>query len=285
MAKGDWQVATERIKAEDTNRAHWDEVAPIHLKSYGIDGLMAGISRIDAVQKNEFYPVRGKDLIHLQCHIGTDTLSLAIDGANVTGVDFSAKSIAIARELAAKMHIPAEFIVANVLELKGMTSRKYDIVYTSKGVLPWISDIGRWGETVSDLLKENGVFYILESHPAFYIFEDSTADDLQIRYPYFHQKEPIHFADDHPDYSDSSYIPVNKTYEWMWTLSDIMNALIQSGLTIEMLNEYGRYYYQALPGMTRTEDGWWELGKYRGMIPLTFSLRARKIGKGYERGG
>ena len=96
-------MAVSNIDAENTNRAHWNEIAPVHVKSYGIEGLMAGISRIDLIQKQELYPVLGKDLIHLQCHIGTDTLSLALDGANVTGVDFSAESIAIGRELAASV--------------------------------------------------------------------------------------------------------------------------------------------------------------------------------------
>ena len=269
-------MAVDNMYAEDANRAHWDEIAPVHLKSYSIDGLMAGVSRIDAIQKKELYPIKGMDLIHLQCHIGTDTLSLAMDGANVTGVDFSAKSIGIAKDLAAKLRIPSVFLEANVLDLQSTIATKYDIVYTSKGVLPWISNIEKWAETISFLLKENGIFYIMESHPASYMFDDTKEGDLQIKYPYFHQKEPIHFDDDHPDYSDHGYIPVNKTYEWMWSISDIVNALIRNGLKIEMLNEYDKSFYQALPGMVRTEDGWWILKKYLGMIPLTFSLRARK---------
>ena len=147
-------MASSENHAEETNRAHWDETAPVHLKSYQIDGLLKGVSRIDEIQKRELYPIKGKALIHLQCHIGTDTLSLAIDGAKVTGVDFSAKSIAIARELAAKMHISAEFLQANVLDLESVISTKYDIVYTSKGVLSWISNIEKWAETISFLLKK-----------------------------------------------------------------------------------------------------------------------------------
>ena len=108
------------------------------------------------------------------------------------------------------------------------------------------------------------------------MFDDTKEDDLHIKYPYFHQKEPIHFNDDYPDYSDSNYIPVNKTYEWMWSLSDIVNSLIRNGLKIEILNEYDRSFYKALPGMTKIENDWWILKKYKGMIPLTFTLRARK---------
>lgn len=264
------------LEAETSNRAHWDEVAPVHLKSYRIDDLLAGISHIDEIQKRDLYPVKAKDLIHLQCHIGTDTLSLAMDGANVTGVDFSPKSIAIAKELATKMKIQAHFLEANVLNLKGIISKKFDIVYTSKGVLSWISDIEMWASTIAYLLKGNGTFYILEGHPASFMFDETRDDSLQIKYPYFHQKEPIFFNDDHPDYSDKSYVPANKTYQWIWTISDVVNALIRNGLRIESLDEYDKTFYQAFPRMVKTKDGWWILRDNHGMIPLSFSLRARK---------
>ena len=270
-------LAVDDKFAEKANQAHWDEIAPIHLKSYGIEGLLAGISRIDAIQKKELYPIHGKSLIHLQCHIGTDTLSLALDGATITGVDFSAQSIAIAKELAAQTEIPAEFLESNVLDLKTRFSTKYDIVYTSKGVLGWISDIEKWAQTISFLLKEGGVFYIMEIHPASCLFDDTREGDPQIKYSYFHRNEPLHFDDESPDYSDRSYVPKNKTYEWMWSLSDVMNALIRNGLRIEMMNEYDVSFYPALPGMVKTGDGWWMLKKYQGMLPLTFTLLARKV--------
>mgnify|MGYP001087427958 FL=1 len=263
------------IKAEDFNRAHWDEIAPVHLRAYRVDALLSGVSLIDEIQKAELYPIAGKQLLHLQCHIGTDTLSLALDGAKVTGVDFSPQSIHIARELARKMGIPAQFIEANVLELpEGLG--EYDIVYTSQGVLCWISDIQRWAQAVARHLKPGGVFYIFETHPALMMFDDNQADVFQIKYPYFHRPEPLHFDDEYPDYADSSYIPQTATYEWQWSLSDIVNALIGSGLTIELLNEHDKCFYKALPAMTRTPDGWWILEGFEGMIPMAFSLRARK---------
>ncbi len=264
------------MKPEDANRAHWDEVAPVHLRSYGIEGLLAGISRIDAVQKAELYPVAGMDLIHLQCHIGTDTLSLALDGASVTGVDFSGESVAIARDLASRMGLKAEFIQANVLDLVPLVSRQYDIVYTSKGVLCWIRDIDRWANTIASLLKSGGTFYILESHPVVSMLDDTRAGVPVLRHPYFHRDEPTHFDDEHADYSDSTYIPKHSTYEWTWSLSDVVNALIRNGLQIELLNEHDRLFYKAFPGMVTTADGWWMLEGLEGKVPLCFSIRARK---------
>ena len=262
--------------AEAANQAHWDEIAPVHLKSYDIERLMSGVSLIDEIQKQELYPVKGKDIIHLQCHIGTDTLSLALDGAIVTGVDFSAQSIGIAKELADQLQLPVEFIQANVLELTDIISNKYDVVYTSQGVLAWISDIDKWAETISFLLKDGGIFYIMEIHPTSHMFDDTIKDGLKIKYSYFNQKEPQYFDDDSSDYSDHSYIPENKTYEWTWSLSDILNSLIQNGLKIEMLNEYDRAFHKALPGMTKIDQHWWILEKYKGIVPFVFTLRARK---------
>jgi SAM-dependent methyltransferase len=264
------------MKAEDTNRAHWDEIAPVHLNAYRVDRLLAGVSLIDEIQKGELYPIAGKKLLHLQCHIGTDTLSLALDGAQVTGVDFSPQSIRIARELAQQMGIQAAFRLANVLDLADNPLGEFDLVYTSEGVLCWISDIRRWAQVVACHLKPGGIFYIFESHPALMMFEDNQVDRFKIKYPYFHRPEPLHFEDDYPDYADSTYIPHTPTYEWQWSLADIVNALIGNGLTIELLNEHDRCFYKALPGMTRTPDGWWILEGFEGMIPMAFSLRARK---------
>jgi 2-polyprenyl-3-methyl-5-hydroxy-6-metoxy-1,4-benzoquinol methylase len=269
-------LSTDNTKEQQGNKAHWDEIAPIHLKSYGIEGLLGRKSRIDEIEKRELYPVTGKEIIHLQCHIGTDTLSLALDGARVTGVDFSDKSIEIARELAERLKLDVEFLAANVLDLQTIVSKKFDIVYTSKGVLCWISDIDKWAETIAFLLKEGGVFYILEIHPLAAMYDDAAGDDLRIKYSYFHQSEPIHFEDDHADYSDGSYIPKNKTYEWAWPLSDIVNALIRHGLAIEFIHEHDKLFFKAFPGMAETGDGWWTLEKHKGMVPLTFSLRAKK---------
>jgi ubiquinone/menaquinone biosynthesis C-methylase UbiE len=261
---------------ETENREHWDEVAPIHLRSYGIEGLLTGNSQMDEIPKKELYPISGKELIHLQCHIGTDTISLALDGAKVTGVDFSSKSIEIARDLAKKANVQAEFILANVLDLQNIIQKKFDIVYTSKGVLCWISDIHKWAQTISYLLKPGGIFYILEVHPFAMIFDENNEKDLIIRYPYFAQKEPTHFTDDHPDYADDTYIPKKKTYEWAWPISEIVNSLIQNNLTINFIHEYNILFFKAYSQMNPVNDEWWGYEKYKNNIPFTFSIKATR---------
>ncbi len=264
-------------EAEKLNKLFWDEVAPVHEKSYDIEGLRNRISQIDKIQKDEFYPVKNKSLLHLQCHIGTGSISLSLDGADVTAVDFSEKSIEIARKLSNEIGTDVKFILSSVSDLKSKLNQKYDIVYTSKGVLCWISNIKKWAETISYYLKKDGIFYIMETHPVYNMLDEAFENDLKIKYSYFKQNEPICFDDDWPDYSDPTYIPRNKTYEWVWSLSDIINTLVENGLQIELFNEHDKLFFNGVRGMTEDSNGWWYLEKYKGKIPYTFSLRARKI--------
>jgi len=264
--------------AEKENEKFWDEVAPIHYKSYNIDALRQGKSHIDKIQQAELYPVANKELLHLMCHIGTDSISLALDGAKVTAVDFSKESIELAKKLNQEIKTDVEFIHSNVFSLKNILKREFDIVYTSKGVLAWIKDINEWAAIVSSYLKAGGIFYIMEIHPMKYIFDDTIENDLKVKHSYFHSDEPTVWDDDFPDYADENYIPKNKTYEWMWSISDIINALIKAGLEITSFNEYDKLFYSGLAGMKRDKDGWYYLEQYKNMIPYTFTLKARKNG-------
>jgi len=266
----------ENQNAEIQNQKFWDEVAPVHLKSYNIKDLKKGVSHIDAIQQKEFYPVKDKDLLHLQCHIGTDSISLAYAGANVTAVDFSKESITIARQLNKEIGTNVLYIHSNVYDLKDNLDKKFDVVYTSKGVLSWLKDLNQWANIVAHFLKDGGLFYLMDIHPLSYMFDDTIAEELKIKYSYFNSNSPMLWDDDFPDYSDKNYIPKNETYEWTWAISDILNALISAGLKIEFFNEHDKLFYNGLAGMKRDETGWWFLEKYENKIPLTFSLLAKK---------
>jgi len=117
---------------------------------------------------------------------------------------------------------------------------------------------------------------MMETHPVKYIFNDMEKGKLDVVYPYFHQEEPSKWDDDWPDYSDNSYIPQTPSYEWIWSMGDILNSLINAGLKIEFLNEYDKLFYKGLPDMERDEDGWWVLPEHRKKIPLTFTIKATK---------
>jgi len=268
---------TRDYEAERINRACWDEMAPVHDRSYDISALLAGGHRLDHVQVGEIGDLRGKKVLHLQCHIGTDTLSLARLGADVTGVDFSAGSLEAAAELSRKTGLEARFILSPIYDLRDHLTEKFDLVYTSIGVLCWNSDINLWAGIVADFLKPGGKFYLMESHPFLNVFDDE-ASSLVVSNPYFTGGKPRDWPGGSPDYADESYIVRNSTREFTWTLGNVHNALVDAGLRIEWIHEFDFLHWKALECMEPCGDGFWRLPEPLNMIPLLFSLMAEKPG-------
>jgi SAM-dependent methyltransferase len=267
--------------AEENNQARWDELAPVHLQSYvEVDILRQGGIALDVIELREVGDVRGKTLLHLQCHIGTDTLSWARQGAIVTGVDFSAQSIACARRLQQELQLEATFIQANVYDLRTVLQGQFDIVYTSRGVLCWLRDLDEWAQIIAHFLKPEGIFYLMESHPILNIFDDEKPGPLTIIYPYFHRTEPTLWDGGYPDYADDTYVAQLPSYEWDWSVSDILNALLRAGLRLELFNEYDRLFWKRFPGMVSCGERWYGFEEYAGKLPLLFTLRARKAVSG-----
>ncbi len=262
-------------QAEQTNQAHWDEVVPAHVRAYEeVAMLKAGGIALDEIELREVGDVTGKTLLHLQCHIGTDTLSWARQGAVVTGVDFSAASIAAARQLADETQLPATFIEASIYDLPSILAGQFDIVYTSRGVLCWLRDLEAWGRIVAHFLKPGGLFYIMESHPLWNAFEEVDGE-LKPLYSYFHTAEPLLWEAE-GDYADATYQHQSPSYEWAWAISDIFNALLKAGLHLEAFNEYDRLFFKLFPGMEPCVKGWYHYPQHAGKLPWIFTLRARK---------
>ncbi|MFC2079764.1 class I SAM-dependent methyltransferase [Candidatus Bipolaricaulota bacterium] len=264
-------------EAELRNRALWDEIAPIHLKAYKEVALLReGLEVIDDIELREVGPVDGKSLLHLQCHIGSDSLAWVRHGAEVTGVDFSAESIACAKRLSEELDLPGTFIHSNIYDLRGSHEACYDIVYTSKGVLCWLKDLQEWGRIIAHYLKPGGTFYLMESHPIAMALEEEKPGELSFAYPYFHKAAPTEWPAGDPDYADDDYVPKHGSVEWEWSVGDIVNALIDAGLQLDFVNEYEKLYFRLFPSMT-TEDGrWFRLPKYSKKLPLLLTLRAQK---------
>lgn len=261
-------------RAEEVNRRHWDEVAPVHGRAYDTGPLLAGGHLLDPVQVGELGDLTGKRLLHLQCHIGTDTLSLARLGAEVTGVDISGESLKVARELSLKSGLPARFIETPLFDLPGVLDETFDVVYTSIGVLCWISDIREWGRLIARYVEPGGFLYLMESHPFLNVFDDE-AEGLQVRHAYF-SGEAVEWPADWPDYADTDYICKHPTLEFQWTISDVYNALVDAGLRIQFIHEFDFLHWKALPAMVEGSDGMWRLPEPLNRIPLLFSLRAVK---------
>ncbi len=263
--------------AEANNRALWDEIAPVHLAAYKeVTLLREDTEVLDEIELREMGDVHGKTMLHLQCHIGTDSLAWVRHGAIVTGLDFSNVSISCAERLRDELELEARFVQSNVYDARDALDETFDIVYTSKGVLCWLRDLDEWGRIVAHFLKPNGAFYLMEMHPILNSVEEESLGKLSFAHHYFHQIEPTVWDRNDPDYADGGYIPENASYEWNWSISDIVNALLKAGLKIEFLNEYEKLFFQLYPSM-RSEDGrWFRLPDYAGTLPLLLTLRASK---------
>ena len=130
----------------EANRRRWNELVDIHTKSggYDVNGFLKGKSSLHSIELEALPDVEGKTLLHLQCHFGMDTLSWARRGAVVTGIDFSDKGVEMARLLAEKTGLTARWINCNLYNLPPHLDEKFDIVYTSYGVLMWLNDVEEW---------------------------------------------------------------------------------------------------------------------------------------------
>jgi len=261
------------LRAENGNRIHWDELATVHAESADYDELIKGGHVMDSIQTGEVGDVRNRSLLHLQCHIGTDTLSWARLGAEVTGVDLSPVSLRVAESIAKKAGINARFIESSIYDLPDKLNGTFDIVYTSIGVLCWLSDLNAWAKIIRKYLKPGGFFYIMESHPFLWVFDDES-DCLTVRYQYFHDEAPFEWPAEYPDYSDADYTVKSPSWEWQWSMSDILNALIENGLEINFLHEHSVIPWKVLPCMIECGDGFWKLPEGMDNLPLMFSLRA-----------
>lgn len=260
------------------NRANWDERAGLHLASrfYDVDGWLRERREPARRELDALGDVAGLRLLHLQCHIGLDTLAWARVGARVTGLDFSPAAIAAAREIADRAGLAgrSEFICADVYEaVEALGHGTFDVVYVSLGALCWLPSVDRWAEQVGFLVAPGGRFYLHDSHPlAGSLDAEGRAPELT----YFEQPEP--YADDSGlTYTDASRPLTNqRTYEWNHGIGETVTALIRHGLRLEWLAEHDWTVWPQFPWLVPSGDGTWAPPADRPRLPLTFSLLASR---------
>lgn len=268
-------------EARKANLANWNERAGIHSvsKAYDLQGYVSDPAKISGAvefDRGELGDVTGKSLLHLQCHIGTDTLSWARLGAHVTGVDFSDRSIEAARRLSAHSGTPGRFIVSELYETPEALDEQFDIVYTGVGALCWLPNIREWANVVSKMLKPDGGFYVRDGHPMAHALDNERDDDsLKVEYPYFETQKGMRFEGD-ATYTDGPRLANTVNYEWNHGLGEIVTALIDAGLRIEFLHEHRFAEYQHFPSLVRSDDGRWRFPVDDDRVPLMFSVKARK---------
>jgi SAM-dependent methyltransferase len=271
----------DRAEALRDNNALWDEWTRIHETSafYDLDGFKRGGIRILQYELDEIGSVEGKDMLHLQCHFGMDTLSFARLGARVTGADFSQAAVELASSIAIEIgHPEARFVKSNLYELPDVLEGDFDLVYTSGGVLGWLPDIRGWARVVAHFVRPGGRFYITEIHPVANVFENEgvAPGEFIVRYPYWEHPDPMSFPVEGSYADRGAEVSAKVEHGWDHGLGEIVTALIDAGLRIESLREYP-FVNWPMDFLVKTDDGTWRLPPtVKGELPLFFSLLASK---------
>jgi len=266
----------------DANRAWWDERSPAHAAApeYAVAQLIADPNRLSDVVRFDvprLGAVSGLRGVHLQCHIGTDTISLARLGARMTGLDFSGAALAIARDIAQSAGVTVDYVESDVYgapEVLGCNA--FDLVYTGVGALVWLPDIRRWAEVVAHLLRPGGRLFLREGHPVLWALDETRTDVIAFAYPYFEHAEPLRF-DASETYVETDAVFTNiESREWNHGMGEIITALLDVGLRLTMFVEHDSVPWEGLPGQMTESDGEWRLIEHGDRVPLSYTLQAIK---------
>lgn len=257
----------------EVNRKLWNEKTTHHVNSdfYDMSSFLAGNTTLKEVELALLGDAKGKDILHLQCHFGQDTLSLARMGANVTGVDLSDKSIETAKELNAQLGLNAEFIQSDVYELSQVHNKQYDIVFTTYGVLGWLPDMDKWAGVVSHFLKPGGRLILAELHPVVWMFDNQFT---YVEFPYFNTEAIVEMQQG--TYADRNAPIELEEIGWNHALSEVMQGLLGNGLEISDFREYNFAPFNCLANMVEAGPNRYQLKGMEGKLPLLYSLVATK---------
>jgi SAM-dependent methyltransferase len=281
------------------NEANWDSRAPLHARAYGIERYLDdpdALSDVVRFDRPRLGDIAGLDAVHLQCHIGTDTLSLHRLGARVTGVDLSGASIDHARELAAQVGADITYVQSDVYSAPdALDHRTFDLVYTGIGAICWLPDITRWAKTVAALLQPGGRLFIRDMHPVLNASIAMTVADehpdraqqpwisgpgdvtIALELPYWERPEPLEWIDD-VTYAGSETVSSPRSVEWNHGIGEIVTAVLDAGLTLTSLVEHDSVPFESFRGVMSfdAETGEYRLSDRPDRLPASFTLTAVK---------
>ena len=266
-----------------TNRANWDERVDIHLRDdegfYRVEAFLNGEDVRPDIDRKEMHEFAGIDVLHLQCHFGLDTLSVARQAKSVVGVDFSPKAIAAACDLAKRVGLAdrAEFVLSDLYATPMQVNRQFDLVFSTWGTTTWLPDIWRWGEVFAGFVKPGGRAYFADFHPTIAILDEvggSLVPRFSWRTP---SDQPEVFEEDITYTGAHSKLKNKKTVEWIHPVSDHLNALLNQGLQLEYLHEHEVIpwkLFQCLEGVSNPTSGavYYRMPEGSVQIPLSFSM-------------
>lgn len=257
----------------EINKALWDEKTMHHTSSafYKMDEFLRGNTSLNDIELALLGNIAGKSVLHLQCHFGQDSLSLARMGAKVTGVDFSEAAITKAKELNGQLGLDATFICTDIYRLPELLDKQFDIVFTSYGVLGWLPDMKRWAAVVSKFLKPGGHFFLIEFHPVVWMFDYNFK---HVQYSYFNKEAIVETLEG--TYADRDADIKSQEIGWNHDLSEVMQSLLDAGLTITAFKEFDSSPYNCFRNMVATPDGKFRVKDMEGKLPLVYALTCVK---------
>jgi ubiquinone/menaquinone biosynthesis C-methylase UbiE len=258
---------------KEINRKSWNQRVDVHMDSefYDMKGFLSGKSSLNSIELELLGDIRGKEILHLQCHFGQDTISLARKGAIATGVDLSDKAIKKAKELASQCGVKASFIQCDLYDLPNHLDRQFDIVFTSYGTIGWLPDLDKWAGIVSRYLKPKGKFVFVEFHPVVWMFDD---DFKEIEFNYFNSGSII--ENEEGTYADKKANISPQSIVWNHSLSEVVNSLIKCGLTINSLDEYDYSPYNCFKHTVEFSPKKFRIKHLENKIPMIFAIEATK---------
>ena len=257
----------------EDNKKSWNKRTAVHKDSafYDLDSFKAGKSSLNKIELEEVGDVKGKTLLHLQCHFGMDTISWEREGANCVGVDLSDEAINLAKEINNELKLNTEFICCNVYDLKQHLDKKFDIVFTSYGTIGWLPDLDKWAEIVAYFLKPGGTFYIVDFHPALWMMDDNFE---HVKFSYFNAQ--VITEEISGTYSDRDAPIKSIEHGWNHPFSEIINALLKYNLQIQHFNEFPYSAYNCFNNLEHGADGMWRIKGMDEKMPMMYSIKAIK---------
>lgn len=257
----------------EINKTSWNNRTDVHLKSdfYNLEGFLKGESSLNPIELSLLGDIRGKSILHLQCHFGQDTISLSRLGAEVTGVDLSDRAIESAIKIAAETGANVTFICCDLYDLEKHLDQQFDIVFTSYGTITWLPDLSKWGKLISKFLKPKGKFIFVEFHPVVWMFDDNFQ---KVAYHYFNAAPIV--ETENGTYADRNANLSQSFITWNHSLSDVMTNLLQNDLKLQDFQEYDYSPYDIFSEMTELEPKKFQIKQLGNKIPLVFSIVAEK---------
>lgn len=253
------------------NKELWNKKTEIHLNSefYFLEDFKKGKNSLNGIELELLGDVKGKSILHLQCHFGQDSISLSRLGAEVTAVDFSEQAISKARELAMELQVNTEFICCDIYSLPQFLNKQFDIVFTSYGTIGWLPNIMEWGKIVSRYLKPKAAFIFAEFHPVVWMYDNNFEE---VFYSYFNTSEII--ETETGTYADRNAEISTTSITWNHSISEVLDCLLSNGLTLKEFKEFDYSPYNCMAGMEEFEPNKFRIKKFQNKIPLVYALKA-----------